>query len=85
MSNRKDNEDFLSKFGDRIEMVGRDGVMGIMKNTGNPINSGYTRNINNNNQINQILMKKSSEVQYLVVILLQSKKITQKKLLLIIV
>ena len=56
MSNRKDNEDFLSKFGDRIEMVGRDGVMGIMKTTGNPINSGYTRNINNNNQINQNLI-----------------------------
>ena len=35
--NKKD--DFLSKFGDRVEKVGRDGVMGLMKTTGIPINN----------------------------------------------
>jgi hypothetical protein len=38
MSENK-NDDFLSKFADRVEKVGRDGVMGLMKSTGSPINS----------------------------------------------
>lgn len=38
MSKNK-NDDFLSKFADRVEKVGRDGVMGLMKSTGSPINS----------------------------------------------
>ena len=38
MSKNK-NDDFLSKFADRVEKVGRDGVMGLMKSTGSPINN----------------------------------------------
>ena len=32
------NDDFLAKFANRVEKVGRDGVMGLMKSTGLPIN-----------------------------------------------
>ena len=46
MSNRKDSDEFLSKFSGRIEIVGRDGVIGIMKNTGVPINIDFLKNIN---------------------------------------
>ena len=38
MSKNK-TDDFLSKFANRVEKVGRDGVMGLMKSTGLPINS----------------------------------------------
>ena len=39
---KKTDDIFLAKFGDRAEIIGKDGVMGIMKNTGSSIN-------NNNN------------------------------------
>ena len=32
-------DDFLTKFANRVEKVGRDGVMGLMKSTGLPINN----------------------------------------------
>lgn len=35
------NDDFLSKFGDRVEVIGKDGVMGIMKHTRESINKNY--------------------------------------------
>ena len=41
---RKNNIDFLSKFGERVEKIGKDGVMGIMKKHTGP-------SINNNNII----------------------------------
>ena len=37
----KKNDDFLSKFGDRVEVIGKDGVMGIMKHTRESINKNY--------------------------------------------
>ena len=33
-----ENDDFLAKFANRGEKVGRDGVMGLMKSTGVPKN-----------------------------------------------
>ena len=44
-----DNDDFLSKFADRVEKVGRDGVMGLMKSTGAPINMDKIQNYYNQN------------------------------------
>ena len=44
--------DFLSKFANRVEKVGRDGVMGLMKSTGMPINDIMGNNYNNQNNIN---------------------------------
>ena len=41
---RKDNVDFLSKFGERVEKIGKDGVMGIIKKHSGP-------SINHNNII----------------------------------
>jgi len=35
------NDDFLSKFADRMEVIGKDGVMGIMKHTRESINNNY--------------------------------------------
>ena len=46
-----DNDDFLSKFADRVEKVGRDGVMGLMKSTGSPINMDKIKNYYNQNNI----------------------------------
>ena len=43
------NDDFLSKFADRVEKVGRDGVMGLMKSTGSPINLDKIKNYYNQN------------------------------------
>ena len=43
MSKNK-TDDFLSKFANRVEKVGRDGVMGLMKSTGIPINNIKLRN-----------------------------------------
>lgn len=45
---RNNGDDFLAKFGNRVQKIGKDGVMGIMKNTG--------PTINNNNIIFQNLM-----------------------------
>ena len=36
---KNSNDNFLTKFGNRVEKVGRDGVMGLMKSTGIPINN----------------------------------------------
>jgi hypothetical protein len=36
---KNNNDDFLSRFANRVEKVGRDGVMGLMKSTGIPINN----------------------------------------------
>ena len=36
---KNSTDDFLSKFANRVEKVGRDGVMGLMKSTGLPINN----------------------------------------------
>ena len=47
--NKTDN--FLSKFSNRVEKVGRDGVMGLMKSTGLPVNNiyqNYSQSHNNN-------------------------------------
>ena len=44
-----ENDDFLAKFANRVEKVGRDGVMGLMKSTGVPINIGRQNNYNNQN------------------------------------
>ena len=44
-----DNDDFLSKFANRVEKVGRDGVMGLMKSTGAPINIEKINNYYNQN------------------------------------
>ena len=46
------NDDFLAKFGDRVEKVGRDGVMGLMKSTGNPINLNRQNIYTNQNNFN---------------------------------
>ena len=46
----KKNDDFLSKFGDRVEVIGKDGVMGIMKHTRESINNNY----NNYNYQNEL-------------------------------
>lgn len=46
------NDDFLSKFANRVEKVGRDGVMGLMKSTGIPINMVRQNNYNNPNYFN---------------------------------
>jgi len=46
------NDDFLAKFGDRVEKVGRDGVMGLMKSTGNPINFNRKNIYTNQNNFN---------------------------------
>ena len=46
---KNDNDDFLSKFADRVEKVGRDGVMGLMKSTGSPINMDKIKNYYNQN------------------------------------
>ena len=43
------NDDFLAKFANRVEKVGRDGVMGLMKSTGVPINIDRQNNYNNQN------------------------------------
>ena len=43
------NDDFLSKFANRVEKVGRDGVMGLMKSTGLPINMNRSNNFYNSN------------------------------------
>ena len=43
------NDDFLAKFANRVEKVGRDGVMGLMKSTGLPIN--IDRENNHYNQV----------------------------------
>ena len=43
---------FLSKFANRVEKVGRDGVMGLMKSTGLPINNIMQNNFNNQNNYN---------------------------------
>ena len=44
-----ENDDFLAKFANRVEKVGRDGVMGLMKSTGVPINIDRQNNYNNQN------------------------------------
>lgn len=36
---KNSNDEFLTKFANRVEKVGRDGVMGLMKSTGLPINN----------------------------------------------
>ena len=41
------NDDFLAKFANRVEKVGRDGVMGLMKSTGLPINIDRENNLYN--------------------------------------
>ena len=46
------NDDFLAKFGNRVEKVGRDGVMGLMKSTGLPINMNRQNNYANQNHFN---------------------------------
>ena len=43
--NKTDN--FLIKFANRVETVGRDGVMGLMKSTGVPINNNRQNNYSN--------------------------------------
>ena len=43
------NDDFLSKFANRVEKVGRDGVMGLMKSTGAPINMEKIKDYYNQN------------------------------------
>ena len=45
--NASEIKDFLSKFADRVEKVGRDGVMGLMKSTGSPINMDKIKNLKN--------------------------------------
>ena len=55
-------DDFLTKFANRVEKVGRDGVMGLMKSTGRPINNikynyDNTQNyqsLNYKNDINEV-------------------------------
>ena len=42
-------DDFLTKFGNRIEKIGKDGIMGIMKNTGHSINNNIYKNLLFNN------------------------------------
>ena len=59
---KNSTEDFLSKFANRVEKVGRDGVMGLMKSTGLPINKlrqDYDNNqnyssFNNKNRNNEM-------------------------------
>ena len=46
------NDDFLSKFANRVEKVGRDGVMGLMKSTGIPVNIDRQDNYYNQNNYN---------------------------------
>ena len=46
------NDDFLSKFANRVEKVGRDGVMGLMKSTGIPVNLIKQNNYNEQNYFN---------------------------------
>ena len=58
MSKCKDN-DFLTKFGDRIETIGKDGVMGLMKHTGISINN----NINNRNNYQNNCIQYFSETR----------------------
>ena len=57
---KNSTNDFLSKFANRVEKVGRDGVMGLMKSTGLPINNQNYDNIPNyssfNNKNNFIIL-----------------------------
>ena len=49
--NSNEKNDFISRFSNRIEIIGKDGVIGIMKNTKNPINmnrQSFTPTIKNN-------------------------------------
>lgn len=47
---RKNNgDDFLAKFGERVEKIGKDGFMGLMKNTGSSINNNYQNGLINRN------------------------------------
>ena len=46
------NDDFLSKFANRVEKVGRDGVMGLMKSTGIPVNMIKQNNYNDQDYFN---------------------------------
>ena len=50
-------DDFLSKFANRVEKVGRDGVMGLMKSTGLPINNILQNNYNDQNHFNSFQRK----------------------------
>ena len=58
---KNSTNDFLSKFANRVEKVGRDGVMGLMKSTGLPINNQNYDNIpnyssfNNKNRNNEMI------------------------------
>ena len=49
-------DDFLSKFSDRIEKVGRDGIMGLMKSTGIPINN-LRQNLHSSQKFNSFRRK----------------------------
>ena len=54
-----DNDDFLSKFADRVEKVGRDGVMGLMKSTGSPVNMDKIKNYYNQNYFERPFQRNS--------------------------
>ena len=56
MSKNK-TDDFLSKFANRVEKVGRDGIMGLIKNTGQPISS--IKQKNDDTQIYGSLLRKN--------------------------
>lgn len=54
-----DKNDFISKFSNRIEIIGKDGVIGIMKNTKNPINTkrqSFTPTIKNSRYFSNYTM-----------------------------
>ena len=57
MSKNK-TDDFLSKFANRVEKVGRDGVMGLMKSTKLPINNMRQNYFGNQELSSSIKMKK---------------------------
>ena len=57
-------DDFLTKFEDRIQKVGKDGIMGIMKHTGPSINNNIFQNILFNKEYNQNLTYKPNRNNY---------------------
>ena len=52
----KTNDNFMAKFGSRAELIGKDGILGIMRNTGFPINNN---NFNSQKIINNRNYKKN--------------------------
>ena len=57
-------DDFLTKFEDRIQKVGKDGIMGIMKHTGPSINNNIFQNILFNKEYNKNLTYKPNRNNY---------------------